>query len=835
MIFDFSEIKRDELAIAGGKGANLGELTAAGMNVPKGFVITTECYGQFLKANGLDRFIEGELKAAGGDEKKLLKAAGEIREKIKGSRFPEHLKTLIEKKYLDLGEEVPVAVRSSSTAEDLPDASFAGQQETYLNIRGAERVLDALRNCYASLWGDRAVSYRLNHGYGRTSVFIAVVVQVMVESEKAGVLFTVNPVSKKQNEMQINASFGLGESVVAGRVTADSYVTDKSGEILEVTVGSKATQIVYVPGGTAEVPVSPRKRSTRVLSDGEVRKLVACGVAIEKHYGMPMDIEWAIQGDVVYILQARAITTLRKSGVEVFHDDLIGEYIKNKRIGRSTKEVMAFLLEKMPFPYRALDFDFLRAIDEQKVNIFSEGGIVLPPNPVIDDDGIQFFSDRRSRVNKNIFRIFGLLKTLGDFDFCYRKCVRFMSVYQSKIEEIRHLHFETLTLAECGKFLEESYGLLQNLAYDRFKYALFPSIWSSRKFTRIVRRVNRACSAFDLYGGSDYKTAVITRRIHRMVGELRKQEGFKQAIHSGEGFGALYERFSLFRRLADEFMEENGFKSDYNCSCLSAKTFIEEPDRLVDLLRPLVNADEESEAPGGTKDFSRLMQSLKELYGRSYPALEERIRIFRYFHLVREESQYLWETLFYYLRKAVRRINLILLGDENYDSGVANLFYSELMAAVRRGELDAFDREKMDRRNEKFPLAVKVWDASRLLIFKARGPVLKGVSGSAGVAVGPARVITGPGEFYKMKKGDILVCPFTDPEWTPLFKLAQGVVADTGSALSHAAIVAREYHIPAVLAVGFGTEKFKDGDKVRVDGNRGEVGVCSDERKVCPE
>ena len=207
----------------------------------------------------------------------------------------------------------------------------------------------------------------------------------------------------------------------------------------------------------------------------------------------------------------------------------------------------------------------------------------------------------------------------------------------------------------------------------------------------------------------------------------------------------------------------------------------------------------------------------------SMEEIEKQIEYFRYFHVVREESQYIWETLFYYVRQCVKRINYILLGSEDYEVGIANLFHKELLEVMNRGSLNESDKRKINRRNEKFPLAIKVWDASKLLIFETNGDVLKGVSGSAGIAAGKVCIINSPKEFYKMQKGDILVCHLTDPEWTPLFKLASAVVADTGAALSHAAIVAREFNIPAVLGVGFATTKYKDGDMIQVDGNKGVV------------
>lgn len=684
MILDFNEIKKEDVLVAGGKGANLGEMTSAKINVPSGFVITADAYRDFLKVNGIDILIENGIKKSIEDERKLLNEAEHFRGKIKSGKFPEQLENAIREKYFNLRNNTRVAVRSSATAEDLPDASFAGQQETYLNVQGIESVLNGVRNCYASLWGNRAVSYRFHQGYDQTSVSIAVVIQEMIESEKSGVLFTVNPVNKKENEMQINASFGLGESVVSGRVTADSYIIDKSGNIIEVNIGSKETQIIYGDKETVEVSVNSDKRKTRALNDREILELMKCGLEIEKHYGMPMDIEWAIKNDIVYILQARAITTLKNSKNDITGNDLIEKYIKGKKIKKDTQEVMSFFLEKMPFAHRVLDFDYLMAINDQKVNILSEGGIILPRNPIIDDDGIQTFSDDGKRIGKNIFKFFKLLKNMKDFEFCYKKCKDFMNIYEVEIEEIKHLNFENMTLTECGNFLEESYVLLQKLAYDRFKYALFPSVLNSKKFTKIIKKVNSNYSSFDFYWGLDNKTSVVTNDVYKMAREIRKNEALKKAIISGDNFKELYKKYNDFKNISDEFMKDNGFKSDYNCYCLSAKTFLEDPDRLINILRPILN--ENSNESNDIKDFSKLMESVKKIYGRKYQDVEKQIKYFRYFHVVREESQYLWETLFYYVRKCVRRINFILLGDENIETGVANLFHKELLEVIKRGD-----------------------------------------------------------------------------------------------------------------------------------------------------
>ena len=826
-IADFTQIHKDDVLIAGGKGANLGEMTAAGIPVPKGFVITADAYREFLKENNIDEIILRVLTEAQTDEQALLSAVGTFRKKIITGHFPAQLEKEIRSKYAELGEAARVAVRSSATAEDLPDASFAGQQETYLNVQGIEDVLLQIRHCYASLWGERAVSYRFNQGYNQSTVAIAVVIQEMVESEKAGVLFTVNPVTQNKDEMQINASYGLGESVVSGRVTADSYIVNKSGDVLEVTIGTKETQIVYADKNTKEESVSEEKRTARALNDTEIAALVSAALEIEKHYGMPMDIEWAIQKNEIYILQARAITTLKNNDDE----KLVQEYIKGTKLTRMMKENMAFQFEKMPFAYRALDFDYMIAINDQKARIFAEGGIVFNSNPTIDDDGIQTLPEHKKGFTLRIFHIFKIIRMLKNFGYCSDVCKNFMTQYEQEIAHIKTLDFENMTLAECTVFMEQSYALTEKLTYDRFKYALFPSFLMSKKFTKIIKRVDTNYSAFDFYWELNNKTAVVTNDISRMADTIRKNTALTEAILSGESFKTLCIDFPVFKQLADDFIKENGFKSDYNCYCIEAKAFIEDPDRLVNIIRPLLSSPDASDQDSDdnkNKNYTDLMQQLKHIYGNKYPRIEQNIQHFRYFHVVREESQYLWETLFYYVRQCVKRINILLLNSGDYKHGIANLFHRELMEVLKAGYISDVYKEKIARRNEKFPLAEKVWEASKLLVFNSKGDVLKGVSGSPGTAVGTVRLIRTPKEFYKMQKGDVLVCHLTDPEWTPLFKLASAVVADTGSALSHAAIVAREFTIPAVLGVGFATAKLQDGDLITVDGNKGEVRSSAD-------
>lgn len=850
-VLDFQEIKKEDVMTAGGKGANLGEMTAAGITVPGGFVVTADAYKAFIKENHLEEMFRKELTEAGNDEAKLLDAAKKFRHAISEGKLPEEVEKAVREKYAQLGEQARVAVRSSATAEDLPDASFAGQQETYLNVRGPEAVLTQIRNCYASLWGNRAVCYRNNQGYDQLSVALAVVIQKMVESEKAGVLFTVNPINQNPDEMQINASYGLGESVVSGKVTADSYLCDKQGKVKSCQIGSKETQIIYAdtqgtaatanaqctpddvitsdaqktPGDTAatkEVAVSEKMQKARCLNDEEIAVLCAEALRIEKHYGCPMDIEWAIAGSSVYILQARAITTLHTDNAE--EQKIIAGYLEGMQITGKARANMAFQLEKMPFAYRPLDYDYIIKINRQKAKIFQENGIILTSDPRIDDDGIQTLPTSQVKINGGIFKLFGTLKLLKNFAVCTEKCRTFLAEYEDEIGKMRQIDFEQKNVKECGEFLSYTLNLIGRLAYDRFKYALFPS-FIARDMEKAVQKVDKSYTKFDLFWGLNNKTSEVTRDIAELAGKIKEDKALAADLLQGANYQTLYKKYPEMQSAFDSFLQKNGYKSDYNCYCVDARTLLENPDRLLHILQPLV-ASTETASGEKEQDFGKLMEQLKAIYGSKYPALKERIEDFRYFHVVREETQYLWETVFYYVRKCLERTNMLLLSDTDYEHGVANLFAEELIAACERGSLSESDKEKIERRNSKHPLAQKVWDASKLLVFDADGDVLKGVSGSTGTAIGKVCIIHGPEEFYKMQKGDVLVCQLTDPEWTPLFNLASAVVADTGSSLSHAAIVAREYGIPAVLGVGFATTRFKDGDTIKVDGDKGEVSGC---------
>src|ERR687897_1380218 len=380
----FDEISKDDIALAGGKGANLGELSHAGLPVPPGFVITTTAYDAFVEANDIaDVIVARASVARAEDPAGFEEVAQGIRTLFSGGKVPNEMAEEIRASYQELSEdrETPVAVRSSATAEDLAGASFAGQQETYLNVRGAEALLDGVKNCWASLWTARAMAYRARQGVDPATVSLAVVVQRMVESEAAGVMFTANPSNGRRDQVTISAAWGLGESVVSGSVTPDSILVEKgSGRVLSRETANKVLMTVYTEVGTAERPVPEALHRLPVLDDETAAKLSRYGTAIEHTYGTPQDIEWALAGGEFFIVQSRPITALPEPMADPPTDWSV-------RVPKGTYW-RASIVEQMPDPLSPLFADLAkvsvpRSLDKlieelMGSGVFREGDIAFP-------------------------------------------------------------------------------------------------------------------------------------------------------------------------------------------------------------------------------------------------------------------------------------------------------------------------------------------------------------------------------------------------------------------------------------------------------------------------
>lgn len=315
LILWFHEICASDIATAGGKGANLGELTQAGIAVPPGFVVSARAYELFLETHALRPGVESCLAGLDhNDREALARAASEIQQLIERVPVPDEIAVAIRSAYERLAAGL-VAVRSSATAEDLPQASFAGQQRTLLNIEGAGEVVDAVKACWASLFDPQAIFYRAHGGFDHLECAIAVPVQTMVQSERSGVMFTVNPVTNDTGQLVIEAAYGLGEAVVSSLVTPDTYIVDKASlAVVDCNIAEQERELVRGAGEGGETnvwrEVEPARGSAQKLSDAEIAELARLGLLVEAHYGRPQDIEWAMAGGNTYILQARPVTTV---------------------------------------------------------------------------------------------------------------------------------------------------------------------------------------------------------------------------------------------------------------------------------------------------------------------------------------------------------------------------------------------------------------------------------------------------------------------------------------------------------------------------------------------
>jgi pyruvate,water dikinase len=394
-IKSLADLGRTDLALAGGKAAGLGELIGAGFPVPPGFCVTTDAYRAFVEDNGLKAEILRLSGSAGGDDPAMLESASaQIRALFEAGKIPGDLASEICTAYFHLANPYPaVAVRSSATAEDLPGASFAGQQDTYLNISGEEAVLAAVRQCWASLWTGRAISYRLREGIPPDVVALAVVVQRLVPAEAAGVLFTANPITGVRNEVVINAAWGLGEAIVSGLVTPDHLVVDKaSGRIKEKCIADKQVMTVRTTSSTTEQPVPTAQRTEPTLCEAQTATLVDLARRIESHAGQPMDVEWAVDNGQVYVLQARPITALENMP-EL--PDLMGmEWSREILVERYPAPIT-------PFTWSVVNSSLLTAFK----TTFHVLGVHLP-------EGIPFFQLIYNRPYLNLTAFDGGLKSL---------------------------------------------------------------------------------------------------------------------------------------------------------------------------------------------------------------------------------------------------------------------------------------------------------------------------------------------------------------------------------------------------------------------------------------
>jgi pyruvate,water dikinase len=829
------EITSADIERAGGKGANLGEMTRAGFPVPPGFCVEAGSYRRQLESGGLDSSIASILSgtANGG----FGEASARIRRLIESRAMLPGIESDIRAAYerLRASGHGRVAVRSSATAEDLPDASFAGQQETFLSIRGGDAVVEAVRRCWASAWSERACAYRARMGYAQQSVSIAVVVQAMVEPDTAGVLFTVDPLDPGKDAMLVSASYGLGESVVAGKVTPDTYRLAKGpgALVLEKKAGSKEITIRSAAAGETESLLTPAaKRSAFCLGGKELKGLKELGLAVEARYGKPQDIEWAFSKKRLYLLQARPITTTgipARVGIASGGSDAA-----DGRRSKSSRVLMDSLREHCPDALLPLEFDLILALQQQKNDIMSHFGLIVPK--ASDSFGL----DGNGAVVAKPIRTRASLRMV----FFPRSVGRFMSAHScewaesrlgallSRRDVMRAIDARGLADAGLASAVREFFDLVRGQCEVRFRAHLAPMMISGKLLLLRMRLagLGRGYAETDLLGGLEYESAAIERDLYALADAVDSLPAVKEAILGSPGEGAMErlenaEGGAEFGQKLRVFLDIHGARTPKAFQCFSNLSWSERP---ADLLRALAVIVRSGSSGRRSEQMARAKEKAMKIEkamrrspfgGKGFRRLLER---YRSCCVGREKGLYEIEASLVAMRKLMaesgKRLCLAGLLDEAADVVYARV--GEVVDALE-GKAAADFRELVATRKSGRAAAVRAWAAAE----RGSESALSGMPSSPGVYEGPARIISGPEEFPKLEKGDVLVCPFTDPTWTPLFSLAGAVVAELGGPLSHAAIVAREYSIPAVMGVRGAMASIADGQRVRVDGSRGDVGI----------
>ncbi|MFI6181709.1 PEP/pyruvate-binding domain-containing protein [Nonomuraea sp. NPDC051191] len=808
-----------DLDTAGGKGASLARLVRAGLPVPGGFVVTTGAYRSFVSAFG-------DEIASSGDPGALF-AAHEI---------PAGLAAQIEAAHAALGDDVAVAVRSSATAEDLPELSFAGQQDTFLNIRG-DGLLEAVRRCWASLWNPRAVAYRERNGVPHDDVALAVVVQELVDADAAGIMFTADPVTGARDEIVVNASWGLGEAVVGGQVTPDT-ITLSGGRVTGSRVADKTVMTVRTASGTREEPVPEELRRRPVLDPPQAMELAALGERVQALYGLPMDVEWARRDGTFAILQARPITGL-KPQVEEWNDSLKGDYLWTAgNLGEAIPDVMT-----------PATWSFVRLFIHEAMSASA-----LPGFDLVGNIGGRFYMNLS--VVHSIAAALGMRSRLGAVEQVFGKLppgLEMPLVGLSRWEIIRRVLPMAVNLQrrvrrnlkEMPAFLAASRRRCEELRERVAATSSGPELadlWTAEIKPHVVTS-SRMLEAAGRQGGA---TLVWTRdRLRRLMGEV-DAEAMLTGVNADGELASLGPVLGLGRLARGEISREEfalayGHRGPHEFE-VSRPRPGEDPAWIDAQLTGLRDLRAGTEALLARQEKAR--QEAWARFAARHPGKEAkmRARVRRWNAVVRDRENARSENMraFWVLRAfVVRAGELTGHGDDLFH------LYLEEILDVLRGDPSALERVPVRRATHDLYAALPPyptvivgrfdpvrWAADpgrRADVYDARGfdvPVsdtVTGFPGAPGVVEGVARVIAGPEDGDRLKSGEILVTTLTNVGWTPMFPRAAAVVTDMGAPLSHASIVARELGIPAVVGTGNATMRLRDGDRVRVDGERGTV------------
>jgi rifampicin phosphotransferase len=835
--------------VVGGKGASLARLARAGFGVPPGFHVTTSAYLDFIGRGGLREPVLAAMSAVDvSDAATFDAAAARIGDLFADQPVPAPTVAAIAGAYASLGDDVPVAVRSSATVEDLPGMSAAGQHDTYLNVRGEAAVLDAVKRCWASLWSARAIGYRARRGVEPGEVSIAVVVQHLVPAEAAGVMFTTDPLGGAHNKVVISANWGLGESVVAGEVTPDVAVVDRaSGTLVSYQAGSKETMTVADGTGTRAAGTPAGLRSAAVLSPGQAGELARVGLAIEQLYGEPMDIEWALAAGDLSVVQARPVTAPASGPAawpgEQWNDSLAGDYLwSNGNLGEAFPDVMTpatwsfveLLMTRMTFPPSLPGYRGYGRIG---------GRFYANVSMSISLEALAGISPRRFAA------LFGpVLGKLPPIEEIPRPRLPRWKAFRLMVPAaVTLLRRVRASQKRMPQFLASAPSRCERLRAE-IEQTTDPTVLASLWPEKVRPLLEEACDT--LSGAVAHGTTLLSvpGKLATLVGEADAALLLSGQQAEGHPLASLGPALGLARLARgeidrDAFDREYGHRGSHEVE-LSIPRPAEDPAWIDDQLAALHDTAHDAEALLADQEAARA--AAWERLARQDPkkAAAARKLIARWAPVARDREAARSEAArsAWVVRTWVRRAGQLTgHGDD--------LFFLELPEAFGLLRGDPAPLSKVPARRASYetyqalppyPALIRGrfdpirWAADpnrRSDYYDERAQTTKpddtitGFPGAAGVVEGVARVLRAPEDAAQFGDGEILVTTVTNIGWTPMFPRAAAVVTDVGAPLSHAAIVARELGIPAVVGCGNATMLLHSGDRVRVDGSNGTVEV----------
>lgn len=849
----------------GGKAINLARMTKDGFRVPPAFVVTVSAYDSFMACTGLGERIAAELSGIDfGDEGSLSDGTGRIRGMISGEPMPESLSEEISS-FLEADGERYYAVRSSAVAEDLPDASFAGQQDTFLFIRPAD-VPKAVAMCWASYWNERAVKYRHDAGIDHLSTGMAVVIQRMVSSDTSGVMFTVNPVDGS-DDVVVESAWGLGESIASGLITPDRFVVGRDGTVRERNIRHKEKGFFLSEGRNTLRDIERSRMDAPSSDDGLLREVLDLGLRLERNFGAPQDVEWAVEGGVLYVLQSRNITTVadaseldgilwtRGYGDEYWADatspmffDVMGKML-TKYVNHEGAKMMGYRdltsgeLIKL---YKSRAYFNAHTLERvfSYYPRFVRSKELLSYFPAEDQERISQYPAHMGKAVWSQIRVFFLDHDGSIFttDKAYRRwAASFMDVCRG-FDATDLAGLSDRELADLYRKVEEaSVKHYQLIRYGMVSHSIATNLMVKNWLKKWIGDEDGACYAGLISGLENNKTVETNIGFSEMAKTVRADPELKERIDSmaSEEFAEWLESRDIpLREQFFGFLDAYGHRS--NTREIYYPRWMENKAYVVDVVRLLAQSDSDLKALEARRREERLVmeKEVRRRIRRSGVTGVFRcgiygvvLRLAQKYLTFRENQRFYLDHILFRERLAILEMGRRLSGRGVIPSpeDVFFLFEQEAWDALLSGSSEPA-KDVGARRSEFFKYAnilppkflrdgIDFDDA----VDYGSSESVKGTASSPGVVKGKVRVVGSIEGLSELEEGDILVTSNTDPGWTAAFSKLGGLITETGGILSHGAVISREYRIPAVTAVMGATKIFRTGQTVTVDGNDGTI------------